>query len=134
MLFIYYIEDNPEYAQRVNEIFDLIAERKDILCTSVLSMGEVLAKPKQLGAESAVSLIRDFFLKSGRVELIPFTANAAEQFSMIRATTKLSPADAIHLATAIESDVDIFITHDGQLQKLKMPGIPFITGLDLKLF
>jgi predicted nucleic acid-binding protein len=46
----------------------------------------------------------------------------------------VSPADAIHLACAAARGVDLFLTHDDALRKLIVPGIPFIAGIDGKLF
>jgi hypothetical protein len=52
---------------------------------------------------------------------------------MIRADTRVSQADGIHLATAAASKVDLFITNDGELRKLKIQGIRFFADLDGKL-
>jgi predicted nucleic acid-binding protein len=52
----------------------------------------------------------------------------------LRATANVSPADAIHLACAASSGVDLFITHDKTLHKLRVNGIQFIAGLDVNVF
>jgi predicted nucleic acid-binding protein len=46
----------------------------------------------------------------------------------------LKAADALHLATAIESKASLFVTNDHQLQRLQVPEKPFTVGLDGKLF
>jgi hypothetical protein len=61
-------------------------------------------------------------------------ANTADRYSAIRATTTAISAEAIHLACASESGVDLFITLDGKLQKLTIAGIHLITGLSTNLF
>jgi predicted nucleic acid-binding protein len=81
-----------------------------------------------------VEEIRQFFLSGRQVELLPFTAEVADRYSSVRATTPASPADAIHLACAALAGVDLFITHDKKLHRLAIPGIQFITGLDGRLF
>lgn len=134
MLFIYLIEGNPAYAPRVKFIYEEMVRRGDVLCTSVFTLGEVLTGPRKANAQTVVDRMRRFFLESGEVELLPFTAKTADQYSIIRATTSAASADAIHLACASESAVDLFITHDGKLQKLTIPGIHFITGLSTNLF
>lgn len=134
MLFIYLIEGNPAYAPRVKFIHEEMVRRGDVLCTSVFTVGEVLTGPRKAGAQTVVDRIRQFFFESGHVELLPFTAGTADRYSMIRATTKAASADAIHLACASEAGVDLFITHDGKLQKLTIAGIHFITGLSTNLF
>lgn len=134
MIFIYLIEGHPAYAPRVRAIYEEMARRGDRLCTSVFTFGEVLTGPRKVGAQTVVDLTREFFLKSGRVELLPYGVSTAEQFSIIRASTPVKAADAIHLACAAESGVELFITHDKSLQRLNIPGIHFITGLETNLF
>jgi uncharacterized protein len=130
MLFIYLLEDNPDYAPRVASILQRMESRGDTLCTSVFTLGEVLTGPRKAGAIDSVGEIKDYFLASGQVELIPFNATTADRYSVIRSTTSVQSADAIHLASAADSGVHLFLTHDKQLQKLDIPGIHFISGLD----
>jgi hypothetical protein len=52
----------------------------------------------------------------------------------IRANNRVSPADAIHLASAAQSGVNLFLTNDRVLPKLVISGIDFIAGLDVNLF
>jgi uncharacterized protein len=134
MLFIYLLEGNPSYSGRVQEILSGQLARQDILCTSVFTVGEVLVGPRKAGLIAQVSRARDFFLRSGSVELIPFDDKAADRYSIIRTTHNVKAADAIHLACAAESGVELLITHDKSLQKISIPGIHFITGLDTNLF
>jgi predicted nucleic acid-binding protein len=134
MLFIYLIEGNPEFAPRVKAIHEEMVRRGDTLCTSVFTLGEVLTGPRKVGAQTIVDQVRRFFLKSGRVDLLPFTAETSDRYSVIRACTTAKSADAIHLACAAESGVELFVTHDKALQKLTIPGIHFITGLDTSLY
>lgn len=134
MLFIFLIEGNPAYAPRVKAIHEEMVRRADLLCTSVFTLGEVLTGPRKVGAQTVVERTRHFFLDSGKVELLPFTATTSDRYSMIRASTSAHSADAIHLACAAERGVDIFITHDKRLQRLSIPGINFITGLDTSAY
>ncbi|HEX3891545.1 MAG TPA: PIN domain-containing protein [Terracidiphilus sp.] len=134
MLFIYLFEGNPSYTSRVTTILSGIMQRGDTLCTSVFTMGEVLVGPRKAGFNAGVKRAREFFLESGEVELISFTNATADRYSIIRAGTSIKAADVIHLACAAESGVELFITHDKSLQKLTIPGIHFITGLDTSLF
>jgi predicted nucleic acid-binding protein len=134
MLFVYVLEGNPTFAPQVKNILEHMARRGDVLCTSVFALGEVWTGPRKFGNPDDVARTRQFFLNSGRVELLPFSAETADRFSMIRASTSVRSADAIHLAAASEFGVDLFLTHDKKLQKLTIPGIHFIAGLDGKIF
>jgi predicted nucleic acid-binding protein len=134
MLFIYLIEGNAEFGPRVRSIYKAMEKRGDELCTSVFTLGEVLTGPRKLGASDVVSRIRNFFLQGDKVELIPFNVATADRYSEIRASTGAKSADSIHLASAADSGVELFLTHDKSLHKLAIPGIHFIAGLDVSLY
>ena len=133
MLFAYWLEDNPAYSSRVQQIYETMRERRDSLCTSVFTVGEVLAGPYKKGAIEEAAPIRDFF-RSPRVEILPFTIDTADRFARIRAEHRISPADAIHLATAAQTGVDLFLTNDHRLAGKIIPGIHFIARMDVNLF
>jgi len=66
--------------------------------------------------------------------VLPFDLEAAEAYSRIRAEHNVSPADAIHLACAVQARVELFLTNGRQLGRLHIPGIHFIASLDTNLF
>jgi predicted nucleic acid-binding protein len=127
------IEENPEFYPRVQHIYETMARRQDTLCTSVFTIGEVLTGPYKKGATDVVSTIRNV-IRPPNVEVIPFDLSTADRYAKIRSTNSVSPADAIHLASAAEGRVDLFLTNDRRLQGLVIPGIDFIAGLDVNLF
>lgn len=133
MLFAYILEGNPVFGQPAREAYEVFMSRGDTICTSVFTLGEILVKPKMAKNRAISSAIRDF-MRGGEIELLSFTAETAEEYSTVRAQTRLKAADAIHAATAIQSKVDLFITNDLELRKQKIPGLPFIAGLDGKIF
>lgn len=132
MLFIYWMEGHPEHARRVQELHNGMKRRRDVLCTSALALGELLVKPYKLKKPDLMLEIRKYF-QSSEVELLPFDAETAEIYSRIRAEHAVSPADAIHLATAARARADLFLTNDRRLCRLTIPGIHFIAGLDTNL-
>ena len=133
MLFIYWLEDHPTHAARIEELHEQIQRRSDTLCTSIFSVGEILTGLYRQGDEVAATSTREI-LRPPLVELIPFTAETTEHFARIRAVNHVSPADAIHLASAAQSGVNLFLTNDRRLSKLAVRGIDFIAGLDVNLF
>lgn len=132
MLFIYLLEANPEYGLRVQRMYKEMVRRGDILCTSVFAVGEVLTGPRKRNDAAGISALKKFF-SSKEVEILPFTIEAAERYSIIRAETRVSQADGIHLASAAATGVDLFITNDVKLRKLEIPGIRFFADLDGKV-
>jgi predicted nucleic acid-binding protein len=133
MLFIYWLEDHPQYSARVQAIHDKMQQRRDTLCASAFVVGEVLAGPYKKDASSVIRAIQGYF-RPPRVELLSFGMEAAERYAQIRAKHRVPPADAIHLATAATAGVDLFLTNDKALAGLLIPGIQFIAGMDVNLF
>ncbi len=133
MLFVYWLEDHPDYAARMGHIHKRMEERRDTLCTSTFTLGEVLTGLYKRGAVELGTQIRETF-RSPQIELIPFTPETADRYARIRGTHRVSPADAIHLARAAQYGVDLFLTNDHHLQGLAIPGIQFIAGMDVNLF
>jgi len=133
MLFVYWLEDSPQYAARIAQISARMQERGDTLCTSVFTVGEVLTGPYRYGGEEQALRIRAAF-ESSRVELIPLSVEMMDRYAHIRGSHRIAPADAIHLASAADAGVDLFLTNDHALHRLIIPGIHFISGLDVNLF
>ncbi len=132
MLFIYWLEGHPQYARQVEKLHRHMTERGDQLCTSVFTLGEILTGVYKAGQPEQAWQIRRYF-ESDAVRLLPFNSDAAERYARIRAQCKVSPADAIHLASASAANVDLYLSNDAALKKLKIDGIRFIAGLDASI-
>lgn len=133
MLFVYLLEEHLEYGKRVQQIAERISERGDRVCTSVFAVGEVLTGPAKAGKPDMVNQLLEEF-QNPRIELMGYTLATAKRYAEIRGAYRVTPADAIHLATAAEAGASLFLTHDRRLSKLVIPGIAFIAGLDVNLF
>lgn len=133
MLFIYWLEEHPVFAKRVDEIHRRMEERRDQLITGAFTMGEVLAGPYRKAAAQRLEDVRRR-LRNVVSDIIPFTLETAERYARIRGTLHVSPADAIHLASAAQAGTDLFLTNDRQLLGKIVPGIQFIATIDAPLF
>ena len=129
MLFIYLLEGNREFGPRVHTILTRMQERKDVLLTSTLAVGELLA-----GTTSAVHADVEEMLEGPYIEVAPFDMASARLFAEIRVRNRATPADAIHLACAAQAKADLFLTNDKKLIGKTVPGIQFVAGLDVNLF
>jgi|ERR1051326_310007 predicted nucleic acid-binding protein len=133
MLFVYWLEDQPQHADRVHQIWTAMEARGDTLCSSVFTVGEVMVGPYKRGRLDVASEMREF-LQAPHVELIPFTIDTADRYARIRADHRVSAPDAIHLASAAQAGVELFLTNDHRLQRVVIPGIDFIAAMDVILF
>lgn len=127
-VFIYMFEGLEPNRSRLLEIRRRMIERGDRIVTSAMTLGEVLVKPTKLGQTSLIEQY-DRAIRT-TAEVIGFDAQVAWRYATLRATHNIRNADAIQLACAAHSGVDLFITNDVQLHRLDVPGIGFIAPLD----
>ena len=132
MLFIYWLEDHPEYARRVGAIHSRMEQRHDQLITGAFTFGEVLAGVYRKGAPELAEESRRL-MRNVVAEVIPFTLETADRYARIRGTPGTTPADAIHLASAAQAGTDLFLTNDKRLVGKIVPGIQFIASLDTQI-
>ena len=132
MLFIYWLEDHPQYAKQVDAIHSRMKQRQDRLITGAFTFGEVLAGTYRKGRAELADQFRTL-LGSVVAEIVPFTVETAEHYARIRGTLGTTPADAIHLASAAQSGTDLFLTNDKSLVGKIVPGIQFIAMLDTQI-
>ena len=126
-LFIYLLEDFGELSERVAQIRERMLDRGDVLCTSALTLGEVLVKPLELGNEALARSFEDAIAATTLV--VAFDVATARVFAGLRADRSIRPPDAIQLACAAQARTDLFITNDDRLTGKRVPGIQFISSL-----
>ncbi|MFY9647546.1 MAG: PIN domain-containing protein, partial [Terriglobales bacterium] len=79
MLFIYWLEDHPAYARRVDTIRSRMEERHDQLITGTFTFGEVLAGIYRKGTPQLADETRRL-LRSVVAEVVPFTLETADHY------------------------------------------------------
>ena len=127
-LFIYLLEGSGPQSDRVAALRERMLERDDELCTSTLTLGEVLVKPAEQGNHALRQRYEDVLSQTTR--LIAFDREAARRYADIRRNRTIRPPDAIQLACAALVGADLFITNDDRLSRLTIPGIQFLVPLD----
>jgi predicted nucleic acid-binding protein len=129
MLFIYLLDDHPEFATRTREILDRSYHRGDSLFTSYLVLGELMAGAAKSSNPQIPNEIMQVIREMG-FSLLPFDEGAVAPFGVLRSKQKVKIADAIHLACASSAGIDLYLTGDAGLFKLDVPGIQFITNFN----
>lgn len=129
MLFIYWLEENPQFGKRVDAIWSRMQERNDQLITGALALGEVFAGAHKQGASKERIQEVKAALENSVSAVIPFTAETADVYGRIKGSLKIPSADAIHLACAATAGTDLFLTNDKNLVGKVIPGIQFIAGI-----
>jgi uncharacterized protein len=129
MLFIYLLEDNPAFSTRVQLLLDRAYNRDDLLFTSYLALGEVMAGGEKMPRPQKAATLRATIREMGFI-CLPFDEGAVAPFSRLRSRERLKIADSIHLACAASAGIDLFLTGDRHLTKLDVPGIQFIADIN----
>ena len=127
-LFIYLFEDYGRRSAQVTALRRRMLERNDQLCSSTLTLSEVLVKPREAGNEALGRQYEQALLRTAL--LIPFDLEAARLYATIRRERGIRAPDAIQLACAAQARVDLFITNDDRLSRYTIPGIQFLASLD----
>jgi predicted nucleic acid-binding protein len=123
-LFIYLLEDSPQFGQAVADLRHRMLHRHDRLFTSAMTVGEVLVKPLSTNNAGLADRYRTLFT-GPHVTVSAFDFGAAEAYANIRQDRSIYPADAIQLACAESAKADLFITNDDRLSQKNIPGVSF---------
>jgi predicted nucleic acid-binding protein len=108
-----------------------MTQRGDDLVTSWMTVGEVQVQPRLSGNLTLCLTLKNSIMDAARI--VDFNKQAAEHYVEIRARTKVKGPDAIQLACAASSGVELFVTNDGALQKVRVDGIHFIVSIETAL-
>jgi predicted nucleic acid-binding protein len=129
-LFIYLFEQHPIFSSGVKSLLARMEVRGDQLFTSALSVGEVLAKPYELGDMARCTRYERAIQQAAVI--LAFDLSAARQFAKLRAqrTLRVRPPDAMQLACAGTAGMDLFLTNDVRLHSMHVDGIQFITSVE----
>jgi uncharacterized protein len=127
-LYIYLLEDYGKLTDQVELLGRRMISRGDKLCTSTMTLGEILVKPRKLKDENICRQYEDTLKSTSTI--VPFDIEAARHYSDLRQHRSLKAPDAIQLSCAAAAKVDLFITNDNRLQSLHVPGVQFIVPID----
>lgn len=116
-ILIYALTNHPDFGAAAGNL--LRAGSSRTLCGSELLISELLSHGSVRG-EHDEEHIRDF-LTGEFLRLVPVTAPVLHEAARLRREHRLALADAIHLASAVISGADSFVTNDHALLKLSVP-------------
>ncbi len=125
-----YILESPQSRRGSAIISDLRSAPAKTRFTSTLTISELLTRPfAEHGRDYAVGLLERFLGLPG-INVIPVDAEVAIFAAELRAQTRLKLPDAIHVATAVVSGAEAFLTNDAGLARVELP-IPVLRLDDL---
>jgi predicted nucleic acid-binding protein len=115
-LFIYHLEDHPRFGPVTTDLLVALEEGSFRGVTSVLTLLEILVKPKADGKQEAVRDYEFFLTTFPNLAFVPMGLEVARRAADLRAGYRFRTPDAIQLATALEQGATAFLTNDKKLK------------------
>ena len=111
-VFIYFIEENPDYLALVEPIFQAIDSGELSVVTSALTLLETLVVPYRLGNIDLAEEYEAILTQSRGLHLVELSLSVLQTAAALRATTRLRTPDALQIASAINHNCTAFVTND----------------------
>jgi len=118
MVFIYHFEENQVYSPLTFSIFESLEKGNFNGVTSILTLLEILVKPKKENSLLLTERYKLLFETFPNLQMKEINENIADIASDLRANYNINTPDATQIATSLEAKADIFITNDATLKKI----------------
>ena len=118
MVFIYHFEESQIYSPLTFSIFESLEKGNFNGITSILTLLEILVKPKKENNLLLTERYKLLFETFPNLQVKTLNENIADIASTLRASYNINTPDAIQIATSLEAKADIFITNDATLKKI----------------
>jgi predicted nucleic acid-binding protein len=128
---IYFVEAHPRYGPLMAEVFRRVGDGKLSVCTSVITVGEVLVQPLLHGDVGLVRSYDTLLRRNDWCDTVSLDYTAAERAADLRARYNLRLPDALQIAAALGKSCDAFLTND--LQFKRVVELPILTLDELEL-
>lgn len=117
-VFIYHFEENPVYIELTQQILDLIVSHKVNAVCSELVLLEILVHPYKNKRNDLVDHYEILLNNFPHLTLQPINRSILRTAAQLRVKYQIKTPDAIHLATAILHNAEVFIGNDKNLSKV----------------
>lgn len=126
---IYFIEDDPRYADVLMPLFESAAAGERALVVSALSLLEVLVVPYRAADTRLAEAYETLLTRSSGVRLVDISRDVLRAAAQVRSRHSIRTPDAIQVATAVLSRCSALVTNDRRL-----PTIPGLNVVQLNEF
>jgi predicted nucleic acid-binding protein len=115
---IYFVERNPHYLEKVENVFNRLDEGTLLAATSPVTLSECLVLPFRQGKPEIVQSFVDILSNNSNVVFVVIEDQVAGRAAELRARYNLTLADAFQMAAALFADCDAFLTNDDTLKRV----------------
>ena len=123
--FIYLMDKNERYENPLDRFFSAMDEGRFQVFASTIILAEVLVKPYRLEQWDIAEKYELIFEGIPHLSLIPVDWKIARTAAKLRASHSLLTPDAVHLATAVSTGADFFLTNDRDFKKIEKSNSQF---------
>lgn len=118
-VFIYFIEEHPDYYPFCDKIFESIETGLIKASTSTLSLLEILVQPYRMKKDDLVYKFYSLLSTYPNLTWVDMNLDVADIAARLRAEHRLKTPDSIQAASAIVSGATGFICNDKAFKKIK---------------
>ena len=126
-LFIYAFEEHPTFWLVASEILRMIDNGQAAGIISSLTIGELAVGPLQHGNRELAHVYEAYISNFPNMTTVDVSREIIRESARIRASYGVRLPDAIHLATAVQADADVFITNDRRLSQFAEPRVHLLS-------
>jgi predicted nucleic acid-binding protein len=123
-IFIYFIEEHPQFLSAIIPLFQEADQGKRELVTSALTLLEVLVVPYRVGNRMLAERYEALLTRSRGVRLIDLSHDQLRAAAQLRAATGVKTPDTLQLVAAIGGGCKTFLTNDRRLPPV--PGLRLV--------
>ena len=116
---IYFVERNPAYAARVDEVFDRIDAGTLTAVTSPITLAECLIVPVRQGLAQIQQDFTDLIVSGANVTFVNSDASISRHAAELRVRYNLTLTDAFQIATSLVAGCHAFLTNDLTLKRVQ---------------
>jgi predicted nucleic acid-binding protein len=125
-IFIYFIEEHPQFLPLLEPVFKEVDQGHKELVTSTLTLMEVLVVPYRSGDQLLAERYEALLTRSRGVRIADISRDHLRAAAQLRAATGVKTPDALQLVAALAGGCTAFLTNDRDL-----PTIPGLRTLQL---
>ncbi len=127
VIFIYFIEEHPQYLPLVEPVFAAIDADALEGVTSGLTLLETLVVPYRVGNMPLAERYEALLTRSRGIRMVDLDRALLRAAAQLRAGLRVRTPDAIQLATALAARCSVYLTNDRDL-----PSVPGLKILQLQ--
>jgi len=127
VVFIYFIEEHPQYLALVEPVFTAIDTGTLEGVTSGLTLLETLVVPYRTGNLPLAQQYEAILTRSRGIRMLDFDRPLLRAAAQLRAGLRIRTPDALQIAAALDGHCSVYLTNDRAL-----PSIPGLKCLQLR--